>query len=206
MNAIHSGRLHAEGNLDIEGFIDLLDRLLKAAWGNDWGTFTDQFPTGTDPEQLPLPIITWDIKERVTSDMKGNSFKPRNWGTEPDPERPGDFVTVYRHWFDCDIEFTVWAKTTREAKILLEKLEDILVSYTGYFREKGIKDLYFISERRGVVESQGRQDLAYRTLTYRVTIEKIWIARNYTLRQVIAQVESAQVNPTTQPARLRVEL
>lgn len=189
MGAIHNGRLHAQGNVDTEGFADLLDRLLKAAWGQTWGTFTDKNPTGTTPEEVPLPIISWDVRERIPSEAM-KQIKHRNWGTEPDPDNFGEFLTTFRQWFDCTIEFKVWAKTSREAKALLRKLEDVLLTYAGYFKEKGVSEITFLAETRGDVETAGRQDLACRVLAYRVRTEHITAVRTAALNEIITKVEA----------------
>lgn len=181
----------ALGNIDVEGFAELLDRLLKAAWGDDWGTFTDQEPTGTTPESLPLPIISWDLVKRVRSEAFKQQ-KHKNWGTMPDPNNPGEFLSVFRQWYDCEVEFKVWAKTSHEAKQLVQRLEAVLTAYTGYFKEQGLGDLIFLSETSEGVQSAGRQDLACRRLLYLARVEHIFAERVSALDEIQTKVEATK--------------
>lgn len=182
---------YAKGNIDTEGFAELLDSLMKAAWGENWGTFTDQEPTGTTPENLPLPIISWDVVRRVPSEAMKQP-KHRNWGTIEDPNTPGEFLTVFRQWFDCEIEFKVWTKTSHEAKQLAKRLEALLLAYTGFFKEQGLQDLTFLSETSEGVQSTGRQDIACRRLLYLARVESIYAERTSALDEIQAKVKAAR--------------
>jgi hypothetical protein len=180
----------------MEGFADLLNNLLKAAWGDGWGTFTDQFPTGTTPEALPLPIITWDVELRIPSEAM-KQHKQKRWDSVPDPDNPGEMLHTYIQWYDNEVCFSVWTKTSREAKALTSKLEDALLMYTGYFKEKGIFEMTFLSERPGGVKPEGRQDLAYRKLTYLIRTQHTTLMRARSLENITTE---ASVLPGNSPS------
>lgn len=182
--------LTASGNADFETFTDLLSNILKAAWGENWGQFTEEDPIGNTPDAVVLPVITYEVYSRTPSkDVR--THKPKKWDSFSDPDYPDSNIMVYKQWFDYIVDFKVFAKTKKEARQLCEKLEDVLLIYAGLFKDAGVADIIFQMESAPEVINQSRQDIPCRVLRYLVRIERTHMVRTKALEEVLARVDNA---------------
>lgn len=171
----------------IDQFTDSVKEVLDAAWDPGWGEFTSEWPTGNDPNVIPLPAITYELFHRVPSkSMK--TIKPRNMGYVPDPDVPGGIIWHWSMWFDCLVDFGIWAKTNREAEDLKRRFEDMMMIYAGQFKKQGVSEILFISEMKPTVSTKWRQDIPHRALRYFVRIERIIPVRSDTLQKISAEI------------------
>lgn len=175
-------RLTAHGAADLEKFTDMICKLLNIAWGNDWGIFSEENPTGNNPEETPLPHITYNLISRRSTEKRG--LKGQTFAPIPDPEHEGETITPVRQWFDCIVEFCIYARTNAEATRLAQRFEEFMYTYRGFFKDEGITEIIFEEERAPEVNSLYRQDIPHRTIRYLVRIERIIEIRSYELRQV----------------------
>lgn len=199
-DGILGGRQYADGNLStIDEWTDWVKFILDAAWGAGWGEFTIENPIETNPEDVHLPIITYELAHRKPSDsIRG--IKPRAMEIVPDPDIPNHKITVYRQWFDCLIDFHVWHKTNREAELLKNQLEDLMLGYSGFFKQKGVSEILFLEENPPDVSTKWRLDIPRRTLRYFVRLEKITPVREIDIQRLATVVDVAmQLPPSTPP-------
>lgn len=173
----------------IDGFVDTLGRLFSAAWGPDWGVFTEEHTAFTDPQNIPLPQIVFHLLERAP--MKElTPLKKRYFTIEPDPEYPGYNVEIYKAWYECRVGFQCFARTNREARHLALQLEDFLTTYAGYFKEQGISEINFLGEEAPQYLNETAGVVPYRTLYYKLRIEHTIVVRTKVLEDVVIRVQT----------------
>lgn len=166
-----SGMQTARGSVDFDQFTDKMKELLKKAWGENWGTFSHDEPTGNDPSEIILPMITYDTYERVRSESH-KSLEPIKFDRVKD-ESTKDIVDLYRMWFDVETDFKIYHDTNREARILMNDFEEFLWLYKSYFKEIGISDIIFLAEPKPQVVTKFQQEIPERTLRYLIRVERI---------------------------------
>lgn len=202
MTDVRRGMQTASGSMDYDTFTDEMSKLLRKAWGDDWGTFTEDEPTGTGGDDVILPVITYDIVERTRTKNGLKSLDPVEFDTIPDPENPKHSVKLYRQWFDVMMEFRVFHNTNREARILMEEFETFVFTYKKYFKNLGISDIIFEKEKPPKVESRWSKDLPTRTLQYFVRIERITTIRSNNFIGINTAVKDANImNPPMEGVR-----
>lgn len=188
--------LVADGNLDYDGFTDLIFRLLKAAWGDDWGTFCEAFPNdGTDPTNVDLPVITsllYDMRPATLGKGDLREMKPRirdQFATTDDNGGPGPFITVYGQSMDCTIVFECWHVNNDKVNKLAKRFRDFMRTYTGYMMQQGVQQILF-EKQDNEPTSSFRDSVSCRKLVYRVRVEDQYIVQSDIIEKVTASVEA----------------
>lgn len=181
----------ANGNIDIEGFTDKLKELLDKVWGNKWGEFTMESPTGQNPDNIPLPVITFGVVHRVPS--KGKiGLKGRPTEIYTDPENSDYSLILNRKWFDCQIEFLFFHSTNLDARKLMQRFEIFMETYVGYFKEAGISELIFQEEVDSQLSSKYKDGLPSTCLHYTLVIERIVVDKIKTTKELRTKIQSKQ--------------
>lgn len=175
-------RLTAKDTADLDKLTDMIYKLLDIAWGDKWGVFSEERPTDNDADNTPLPHITYNLIHRVHTEKK--TVKWQQFASEPDPIHKGETITQYKCWFTCQVDFTVYDDTNRGARLTAQRFEEFMETYIGYFKQEGISEIIFKSEKAPDVSSSYRQDIPYRTLCYEVRIERILAVSSYDLHRV----------------------
>ena len=139
-------RMTANGNVsDIDTLGEILRKLLNTAWGSTWGIITPETAKGDDPEKIILPQINLAINLREIAD----GFNPKPQLTDTvnevvDGKNTGDSFRIYRQTFDCIVEFDFFDSTSKGCRSLMGKFEEILDTYTGFLKEQGVKEIFFL--------------------------------------------------------------
>lgn len=180
-------RLIANSNKGITEFFSMLKVIIEAAWGDNWGVFTDSEPTGTDPADVQLPIISYSTIKRIPCKSIPN-LKPRAMHIIKDPDNSTDNLIVYRQWFDYTVRFGIWTATNNECVTLMDQLEELILGFVGYFKEQGVSEILFVLEEEGKVLEQERQKISHRSLVYDIRIERITLLRSSKMQQILETV------------------
>jgi hypothetical protein len=168
----------------IEEFTTTLERLLKSAWGKDWGVFTEEYTSYSDPEKIVLPQIVFHlVKRRPFKEL--SPLKRRLMANYPDSEYKGYNVDIFKNWYECEVQFRCFARTNKEVRSLSVKLEDFITSYTGFFKERGLGEINFMEEKEPEKLSDSAGRVPCRILTYRFRVEHTTIIRQKTLEEVL---------------------
>lgn len=187
-------RYQASGNLDTNGFMLLMMRTLKAAWGEDWGTFCEAFPNGLDPQNVKLPAITYMFKSKVPGVVGKDTreIKPRyreTYDLPQDNNTSADKVSIYAQVFDYELVFEVWEENNSRLTELAERFEDFMMTYSGYFMQKGVGQVIFSRMLNGYESKMWRDNLVCRHYTYLVRLEKQVVVPQYVIKEIIGKVE-----------------
>lgn len=181
----------SQGSMDLDQLTDLIKVTLDKVWGPGWGIFSDNDPTGNDPETTPMPHITYNLVSRVP--VKEHGMARRLYDQLPDSEYPGHYISIYRQWFKCDVEFIIYARTRREATVTAFNFEEFMADYIGFFKHMGVNQIFFEHEESPDVSSQYRQDIPHRTVRYSVKIERNSTVRSGILKQVELEIVGTEL-------------
>jgi hypothetical protein len=129
----------------------------------------------TDPSQhLDHPYITYkvvsrepkkELKARVREEISENVY-------DKNSKRTGD---VYGQKFECILQFNVFASEYNTAETVMERFEDMMLTYTGHFKKNGVGELLFKKQYTDENYNQFRQMISIRNLQYYVEIEKLTV-------------------------------
>lgn len=136
-----------------------------------------------DPEiSVEKPYITYKVINRKPK----NEYKPivREEIMEHDEHGNQRIGNVYGQKFDCIIQFNVMANENRLASIVMERFEELMISYAGYFKEQGVVDLYFKEQVTDSDYDNFRESLSIRNLRYYVEIEKLMVIFNQKISDI----------------------
>ena len=125
----------ADDNIDdIEQLAEILKKLCNAAWGDGWGELSPDLKKGENSSDITLPQITLEINTKDISEGLGG-LKPTLVDVikelDESGEETGDAFLVYRQWFDSVVEFNIYGRTSKEARTLQKKFENLITVYTG---------------------------------------------------------------------------
>lgn len=182
--------------ITLDGFSNALHKLLNAAWGESWGTYSEEEPTGNTPDELPAPHITFALEQRVVAD-EFKAFRSKTLGTFPDPDNPGFGLEKKLRIFHCEVSWRCWHKTNRQARLMSKKLEWFLEHYVGYFKEHGLMQLKFSEEAKPKVDDSFRQKIPSTTLVYEVWLQEIEVIRHKLLYDLQIKIQPIPT-PTNQ--------
>lgn len=181
-NTLFADTLVASGNLDVEQLTDEIGRLLKMSWGEEWGSFQLDEPLGNDPEEILIPIITYDFLDRVRSETH-RSLDPILFDSFVDKDN-NQVVKLYRNWFDINLVFSAYHINNKECIQLISELEAFLFAYKGHFKNLGISDLIFQREVKPTVKTRWSKQVVQRQIQYLVRIERITQVRSNVVKDI----------------------
>lgn len=184
-------RLQANGTCDFDGFTDIVFRLLNAAWGNDWGTFCEAFPNGTDPENVKLPMITYILEDMVPGQIGRDGtreIKPRHRETIFPEDDPSVSIDIYGRIFDTTVVFEVWEENNVKAGKLAQKFMDFMDMYTGFIKSQGVKEIIFQKFSNNTALVSTKDNSVCRRIQYFVRFEHLNQVQSDVITKVTGQV------------------
>ena len=174
---MESDRLKSEGSLDLDGFMDVLYVLMKAAWGPEWGVFSMNKPQLTDGRNVVMPQIVYTVPS-IKPGMQGShqELKPRlrerKMEVSPLTGESG-WVEIYGRTLDCRINFIVYGQNNREANLFSKRFRQLIDAFKGYLLEKGVQNIWFIEEDDRNLEENSDEQVSSRMVAYLVRIEEL---------------------------------
>ncbi|HBG4643352.1 TPA: hypothetical protein ACG3PC_000130 [Clostridioides difficile] len=160
---------------NFEKMEEILGDILKVELEDNWGLISFDTIKKDETNKIILPQINYIVKLRETS--KGKSHKPMLTDVidelNENKEKTGKVIKVYRQSFDCILEFRFLAKTQRECRRLMEDFEDIIVSYTGFLKKKGLGDIFFLKEMSTEDNIDFDKNVSVKVSEYFIRLEKV---------------------------------
>ena len=160
----------------------------------DWEkNFVMKNPTLSDSKEVDLPVITWNMKERlpgkVTSEHR--ELKPRRRTMEI-PNEKGE--TKGYKIFDGRIveilaEFTVFGHTNQEVLITTREFTELMDTYKGDFMKRGLLNYWFVSETEGM-QDQTKDEMVSRIVTYNVRIQEVTELDPSYVKKILVKAET----------------
>lgn len=186
-------RLQANGTCDFEGFTDIIFRLLNAAWGPDWGMFVEAYPNNTDPQNIKTPVISYKLVQMLPGQIGKDGtreIKPRLREIVVPPEDPSTAINIYGRIFDAVVEFEIWEESNSKASKTATKFIDFMDMYTGYIKQRGIKELIFQRFSNDTTDTLN-ENIVSRKIEYFVRFEHLNEIRSDVITKVTGVVTTA---------------
>lgn len=188
-----SPRLQSSSSCSFEEFTDMIYSLLHESWGEDWGTFCEAFPNGTDPTDVKFPIITYSIIKKIPGSVGNNTreIKPRfreSFRDTDSTDEAAEIINVYSQIFDYSVCFEVWEDNNAKLNQLADRFEEFLMICTGYLMSRGVNQFIFL-EMNGSNGSSLKESAVCRKFTYLVRLEKQVAIPSAVIKEVIGRVE-----------------
>jgi len=185
------GRLRSNGALDFDEFTSLMHRLLSLTWGDEWGSFTEEFPTTTNAENVVYPIITYSI-ESIEPGLVGKNvreIKPRHRSYQKD-ENSNEIIETFGQTLDYVIEFQLFEENNKKLMELHKRFRDFMKTYTGYFMQSGVKTILFLNMKK---KEQNLRDVSVsRSHFYLVQLEELTEIPRAEIKRIIQSLEEEE--------------
>jgi hypothetical protein len=121
---------------------------------------------------LDSPVITYKVVSRVPK----KEIKPRVRQVVPEKtfnEKDARVGEVYGQKFECILQFNIFGSVYDIAEQVMERFEEVIFTYTGYFKKNGVAELYFKEQLTDENYDIFRQQVAVRNIRYYVEIERL---------------------------------
>jgi len=180
--------LTAEANASLFDLIKMIDKLVKITMKDLDVQFVpdeDKIPIITPDINLNTPYITYKVIERTP---KGE-LKPRvrqqieEKSHDKDEARVGQ---VFGQKFSSIIQFDIFSSVYATAEQVMERFEELLFVYAGYFKRKGVSEIYFKKQYTDSSYNIYRQQISVRSIQYYVETEKLIVV----FRDKIQEIET----------------
>lgn len=182
--------LKADKNASLFDFIQMIDKIVTLTMRDLNVKFIPDegkvIKINTNNVSLDSPMITYKLVDRKA---KGE-LKPRIRETISRKDEYGDtqFGEIYGQKFTCHIQFNIHASSYILAESVMEKFEELMIIYAGYFKKNGVAELIFDKQFTDDNFEEARQTLSIRNLRYYVEIEKLTVI----MRESIKAIETYQ--------------
>lgn len=166
-------RIRADNDCTLTRFVDIVASLVtKAMRLSNVQFMPDEGmrPINDPTEKLENPRITYKVIDRVPKENKPRIRQVVNEQSEDASKR---FVTLYGQRFACKIQFNIFATEYSSANKVMSELEDLLIKYSGYIKQQGVAELFFIRHFTDQDLDAFRQDMSVRSLQYYVETERV---------------------------------
>lgn len=195
--------LTADDNVDsLEQLCNIIKPLLNAAWGTGWGEFSPDLKRGENSDSITTPQITADINERDCADkmplkpVLTNTVKEIVNGVET-----GDSLLIYRQWFDCNVEFDFYGRTSKEVRDLQNRFETLIQVYAGYLKRHGVSEILFLREMSARNSLNFTEQTPMRCLIFYVRFERITPIRRSLINKIntsigVKEITNESINTT----------
>lgn len=179
-------RMTAKGNIsNIDAFGDTLRKLLNAAWGSSWGLLAPDTAKGENADVVKTPQINYGVNLReITPNTNLKATLTDTINEVTNGKNTGDSIQVYRKFFDCIIEFNFWDSTSKDCRNLMERFEDLIDIYSGFLKEEGISEIYFLKEVPPSYSLNYVEGTPMKCIYFFVRLERIRTMRLSTLKEI----------------------
>lgn len=185
-------RLTSETSASVDDFIYMLSKVCKKVMKKmnvELVPNEGDRPSVDQKEQIDHPYIYFkilrcepvkELKPRIRQDCVDVKIKDN----QEELSQPRD---IWGQQFNYLIQFDIYAGAYKEVTEVMKIFEDIIFTYTAYFKREGVKDLRFL---RRITDSNldiYRQKCSIRSLQYSVDIEKLFTRFETTIGDIIVR-------------------
>lgn len=177
--------LKARKNASLDDFVSMVAKIVSKALAKENAEFIpDEGAVLSDPQKkVEHPYILYSVVSRVPK----LELKPRQM--ENIIENIGDTKNrrFGRNWNmrqTCIIQFDVLASDYETANKVMSTFEEMMFSYSGYFKANGISELLFKKYFTDKNLDKYRQWLSVRSIQYEIEIEKLITVFDTTIEDI----------------------
>lgn len=176
----------AKGNASLIDFIDMVALIVESTMDDLHVAFmTDEkaYLYKDDPvEPINHPIVTFKILQREHTDK--SSYKPKLM-EEVINEQDGRPGYIYNERFTSHVQFNIIAPEYRIAWEVMERLEEILISYAETIRGNGIVEYFFLKQHTDAYYDSFRNTFTVLNLVYRVDTESLRVIFKENIKDIV---------------------
>lgn len=187
-----NSRIQAEGNIsNSKEFGDIINNILNKAWGTEWGIFSPDIVNNVDSKRIKVPQINYSTNLREYSPNQSNKPRLVNSVIEKDMNNnaTGYITRVYSELFDNIIEFNFWDTSNISAEKLMQKFEELIITYSDYLKNEGISEIFFLKEVPSKYSLRNIEDAHMKCVFFFVRYERIRSLRVKTLQDISKKIE-----------------
>lgn len=176
-------QLKANKSATMFEFVKMIDRLVTLTIPNARFIPDEGKIAALDAmEKFDDPMITFKVLERTAK----NELKPRVRESivEIDKLNETRVGEVYGQKFKCLIQFNIFASVYTEAEEVMEKFEELITTYTGFFKKNGVAEILFEKHVTDDNYAKLRETLSIRNLIYYVEIEKLTVIFKEKIKEI----------------------
>lgn len=175
----------AKGNASLIDFIDMVALIVENTMDDLQVSFmTDEkaYLVKEDPvEPINHPIVTFKILDRMHTE--GAAYKPRMMEEIiGDDGRPG---YIYNERFTSMVQFNIIASEYRIAWTVMERLEELLISYAETIRGNGIIEYFLYKQYSDDFYDSFRNTFTVLNLVYRVDTETLRVIFKENIKDIV---------------------
>ena len=180
--------LRAKGHASLLDFFDMVSLIITNTMDDlhvDCMPDEKAYVIKDDPvEAINHPIVTFKVNEREHKDSYG--YKPKLIETVTENET-GKTAFIYSERYLSKIQFNIMAAEYRLAWIVMERLEDVLLSYAETIKGNGIVEYYFNKQYSDKYYDTFRNTLTVLNLEYCVETEKLRVIFKENIKDIITE-------------------
>lgn len=129
-------------NISIQDFFDLVEAMVVHLYGRDWAVYRHAFPLQENPEDLPIPLITYRVAQLSPAEMgQERPPKPRTMPAVPTAD-PRIAQAVHLHHLAYIVHFRFWHKDHRALYRMVEQFIDMMTFHLGTLKAHGVDDAF----------------------------------------------------------------
>lgn len=185
--------LKADKSASLFDFINMVDTIVTLTMKNV--KFIPDEKTILDLDTMKTfncPIITYKVINRKP--MKERKPRLRETINEVN-EVTGESLIgeVFAQKFECKIQFDIFASEYKQAEQVMNDFEELMFSYTGFFKKNGVAELFFNEHLTDSKFENLRENLSIRSLQYYVEIEKITVIFREKIKEIETLVQKEKI-------------
>lgn len=180
--------LRANGNASLLDFFDMVSLIVTNTMDDlhvDCMPDEKAYVTKDDPvEAINHPIVTFKVNSREHKNSYG--YKPKLVETVTENET-GKTAFIYSERYLSKVQFNIMAAEYRLAWTVMERLEDMLLSYAETIKGNGIVEYYFNKQYSDKYYDTFRNTLTVLNLEYCVETEKLRVIFKENIKDIITE-------------------
>lgn len=176
----------ANGNASLLDFIKMVGLIVENTLDDlkvEFLPYERSYALIEDPnEPINRPVITFRVKSRTHTGNRG--YKPVLFDSYTTPE--GKAVSIYTENFSSLVQFDIIASEYDLAWEIMDRFEEVLLSYAETIRGNGIVEYFFNRQFADDYYDNYRSTLSILNLEYRVETERIRVIFNENIKDIIS--------------------
>lgn len=97
---------------------------------------------------------------------------------------------IYGQKYNCEVQFNIFASEYKIANEVMKIFEDMLFSFTGYMKERGISNILFKKQFTDTDFNIYRKSLSVRNLRYTIETESLIVVMSDRVDQIITSANA----------------
>lgn len=176
----------ADKNATIFDFAKMVQKLVRLTMSDLNVVFVpDEGKSPVLDASIPVeqPTITYKVISRKPKDELKPRFRQQITEMAPDmsESRLGE---VYGQKFKCIIQFDIYASVYDTAEEVIERFEEMLFTYSGYFKKNGIAEIIMDEQVTDKNLDMFRQTMSIRSIKYYVEVEKLYVKLHHRIKEI----------------------